>query len=251
MEELTSWAGFVAAVWGTSVISGMVGMIGGMVLLALLGLWIPPAALLPLHGCIQVLSNGTRIGAFWRSVDWPQVAWFGAGAFAGAGLGLLGIPALPAPVLGAGIGLGCLAAVWAPLLLPSAREGTRGAGGRPQTWSILSLGSVTTFLSLGVGTTGPLVDAFLINGKKSKESILGTRAAFQLLTHGFKVLVFVFGGFALTAWGVHLLAALPAAVLGNRMGQALAGRVPLPVFLLILRILVTGLAATMIVRALG
>lgn len=226
------WFGFLTAIFGTSVISGMVGMIGGMVLLAILGLWFPPAVVIPLHGCIQLMSNGVRVALLGRWAAWDQVGWFALGATAGAALGLVWVPTIPSALLSVLMGTGCLLAVWTP------QSQVRGSPG-PRV--LVPLGALATFLSLVMGAVGPLLDAFFARDG-SPQRLLGTKAAFQATNHVLKVLVYGLSGFALGPWAWMLLAALPATLLGNQLGQVLARSIPPKRFLLALRWLVTGLA---------
>ena len=45
----------------TSILSGVIGMGGGITLLAVMELFVPASALVPLHGSVQLMSNGTRV----------------------------------------------------------------------------------------------------------------------------------------------------------------------------------------------
>jgi len=49
-----------AAAFATAVLSAVVGMAGGITLLAAMLLWLPPLVVIPLHGVIQLASNGSR-----------------------------------------------------------------------------------------------------------------------------------------------------------------------------------------------
>ena len=56
---------------GTSALTAVLGFGGGMVLLALLLLWVDPLVAIPLHAAIQVVSNGTRTIIRRHDVEWP------------------------------------------------------------------------------------------------------------------------------------------------------------------------------------
>jgi uncharacterized membrane protein YfcA len=240
--EHFNWIGFLLVVLVSSTLSGMAGMAGGMVLLNALGLWFPPAVVIPLHGCLQSVSNGSRVVLWWRAVNWRLVATFASGAVGAAALGTLWLPALPASVTSWAIGLVCLGAVWLPLL-------KRAPADTKLMSPVLAglLGLSTTFVSLFAGTTGPLVDAFLVRGQ-SKAAVLGTKAAFQFVNHSFKLVVFLVAGFSLVQWGPILLAALPFLIAGTKLGQLLVDRVPQTLFQTGLRWMVTLLALFTIAR---
>ena len=244
METWLDFVGFGALVFGTSIISGIVGMLGGIVLLAAMGAWFPPEVLIPLHGCIQILSNGSRFVLLRRDVKWNQLAWFAPGAVAAAVLAVFWLPSVPGALLSRIVALSCVLLVWVPLLL---------AGGGPRI--VLSksgytgLGAGITFLSFLVGAVGPLLDAFVVNSGLTKNELLGTKAGFQVLSHGLKIIVFGLAGFALAAWLPLLGLVLPLTVLGNRLGQAVLEKIPQKPFMLALRILVSALSVFMFANA--
>src|SRR6478736_1374475 len=110
--DLVAWLplAFVAVL--TSIVSGVMGMAGGMLLLAVMLLRLEPAVAIPLHGIVQMVSNGSRawflrkhvrFGAVWRFA-WPLLP---AGAL---GIWLLG----HVPPAGSRIAIGgfVLASTW-------------------------------------------------------------------------------------------------------------------------------------------
>jgi len=50
-----------ATVFVTAVLSGVLGMAGGIALLGVLLVYLPPLVAIPLHGVIQLVSNGSRV----------------------------------------------------------------------------------------------------------------------------------------------------------------------------------------------
>jgi len=237
---------FSLIVFGSSVVSGIAGMIGGMILLMSMSAWFPPAVLIPLHGMIQSLSNGTRVVLYWRQLDWRQLVWFAPGALIGILAGLIGLPSIPPVVLAVAIGCTALLLTWIPLLIPfntKNRSALPGVG-------LLALGAGSTFLSLLAGAIGPLMDAFLVNNSTSKRSFLGTKAGFQFMNHAGKIVVYGIGGFAVQQYLPWLLIAFPLAIAGNRLGQALMERIPSEPFMMGMRILVSVLAVGLLVGVL-
>ena len=71
----------LAAVFAASAISGLLGMAGGSLLMAVLTLILPVSAALALHGAAQLASNLARAGFNARHVRYRTVGWFGFGAF--------------------------------------------------------------------------------------------------------------------------------------------------------------------------
>ena len=54
----------------TALISGFLGMGGGMVLLGVMATLMPANAVVPIHGVVQLSSNGTRTLLFLKDVRW-------------------------------------------------------------------------------------------------------------------------------------------------------------------------------------
>ncbi|MFC6670358.1 TSUP family transporter [Marinobacterium aestuariivivens] len=68
----------------TSMITAALGIGGGVLLLAVMASMLPVAALIPVHGLVQLGSNFNRALMTRRHVDWPRVAPFALGALFGA-----------------------------------------------------------------------------------------------------------------------------------------------------------------------
>ena len=64
---------------GTSFISGLFGMAGGIVLVGALFLFMPVPAAMVLHASTQMASNGWRAILWWRYVRWSTVFAYIAG----------------------------------------------------------------------------------------------------------------------------------------------------------------------------
>ena len=56
---------------------------GGVLLLAIMAGIVPAAALIPVHGLVQLGSNGNRALMTRRHIDWPLLRRFALGALAG------------------------------------------------------------------------------------------------------------------------------------------------------------------------
>ena len=71
----------------TSFISAAFGIGGGAILLGLLALKLPPIALLPIHGIVQIGSNLGRAVIFFKDIKRGPLILFGIGTILGASLG--------------------------------------------------------------------------------------------------------------------------------------------------------------------
>ncbi len=70
------------SVLATSILSGVVGMAGGMILMGILLMLMPVAAAMVLHAVTQIASNGWR-AFLWRGhIEWRIIGGYALGSFA-------------------------------------------------------------------------------------------------------------------------------------------------------------------------
>lgn len=150
----------------TSMITASLEAGGGLLLLLLMALWLPPAALVPVHGMIQLGSNGGRVLLTWRSIDWRLIAAFAPGVLVGA----------------------------------------------------LLAAALTSFASMFVGATGPLVAAFVKQVHSDRFATVATFATAMTLQHVPKALVFGFAGFVFLDWLAFIAAMVLAGLAGTWIG---------------------------------
>jgi len=78
---------FSLAVLLSSIISGMTGLGGGILLLAFMTPVFPAPVLIPLHGIVQLLSNTSRVILSYKKVNYRIFILFALGAALGSLLG--------------------------------------------------------------------------------------------------------------------------------------------------------------------
>jgi uncharacterized membrane protein YfcA len=74
------------AMVGTSFLSGIFGMAGGMILVGILLAMMPVPEAMMLHGVTQMASNGWRGLLWWRHVRWSAVGSYVFGCFIALGV---------------------------------------------------------------------------------------------------------------------------------------------------------------------
>lgn len=233
-------AGLIVAVsYFTSMITAAFGLGGGLAMLAVLANVLPPTAVIPVHGFVQLGNNIIRGSLNIAHVNWPVFAWFAAGAVAGGAAGITLVVTLSRPVLQLLLGGFVLYSVLGP----------RGLGhtlsGRGQ---ILS-GLVTTFATLFVGATGPLVAALLPRERMTRLEIVGTHGAMLAVQHGLKIVLFGLTSFAFAPWLPLLGVMFAVGILGNLTGRAVLKRVSDTAFKRIFNVLLVLLALRLILEA--
>jgi uncharacterized membrane protein YfcA len=219
--ETSLLAILVAVSFATSVLSGILGMAGGMVLLSVMLLFLDPLEAIPLHGVIQLVSNASR-GAFQREHIDTGIVWRYALPLLPMGFaGLVVAQSLSPAVTKALIGAFVLLATWAPGLLLLGAHPERSDRNR----RFLALGTAVGLLNVTVGATGPLIAPFFLNLGLSRHQIIGTKAACQTLGHLAKLVVFGAAGFAFLAFALPLAMICATGIAGTWLGTRILGRV--------------------------
>lgn len=212
------------AVLVTSVMSGILGMAGGIVLMALLITTMSVASAMILHGAVQATSNGSRAWFLREHIVWTMLPAYIAGSvLAVAVFALLAFVPHPGVVL---IAVGAFA--WL------ARFSKRLAGldiTHQPTAAVC--GTLVTSAQLLAGASGPVLDVFYLRSPLSRQQIVASKALTQTIGHLFKIGYYVFVISALTNMQGQLDAGVPfwlvpvamiTAVIGARIGTALLNR---------------------------
>lgn len=178
----------IVAAFITSIISAILGMGGGILLLAVMFCFLSHGEAIPLHAAVQLVSNSTRVLAFLGNVDWKTVGRFAVGAVPGgvAGgvlLSLLGSPEQSEPYLKITIGVYILAMTLIP-----ARKRKPSERRRASTW--IALGFLVGTLGITVGAVGPLIAPHFARQGFAKERLIATKAVCQIIAHTIKLPVF-------------------------------------------------------------
>lgn len=171
-----------------SVLSGMIGMGGGMLLLAVMFSFMTHAEAIPAHGAVQLISNSTRTIAFLPHVDWRTVGRFLGGAVPGAVLGVgivtwLAQIAQTEPYLKTLVGTYILMS----LALPKPRKQAHAGA----WWDFPLLGFVAGAAAFTVGAVGPLIAPLFAQRAFVKERLVATKAVCQSILHLAKIPVFL------------------------------------------------------------
>ncbi|RLQ20267.1 sulfite exporter TauE/SafE family protein [Seongchinamella sediminis] len=220
----------------TSALAGVMGMGGGVLLIAAMPGLVPVYAIFPLHAATQLASNLSRAGFGWRHIQWDIAPAITLGAVLGAMVGGEIYASLNLHWLPLVIGLLILLLTWVPL--PQAR-------GRGQ-WALLGLGFYQTSLGMLAGATGPLGAAVLLRRNAQRDWLVVNTAVYMSLSHALRLAAFIVLGFSFASWWPLLLAMVLAVTAGSWVGTRLRKRVPQIDFQRWFRWLVTLLALRMI-----
>ena len=216
----------------SSTISGMVGIGGGVLLLAFMSTIFPPAVLIPLHGSIQLLSNTSRSILLFRNIDKKIFLFFTIGAIFGALAGSQIVLDIPKETFKIILAIAILVLTWMPKIkkIPNIKG------------QFTFVGFMAEFLSLLIGATGPFVSPFFLKTNLDQKGVVVTKGACQIPIHLFKIIIFTIGGFALWNWIPTLILVFPITFFGNWLGKQFLNKVSEEKFRLILKITITILA---------
>ena len=228
----------VVASFCTSALTAAFGLGGGLAQLAVMTAFLPVAVLIPLHGIVQLASNGGRVIVQRRNVAWKALPPFLAGGVIGALIGARFVVALPEATLQIAIGLFILIVTFVPI----PRLGVIGVAGFALT------GAVTTFLSMFFGATMPIVAAVVAQTFRERGTVVATLAAMATMQHVLKALAFFAAGVVLWPYAALLAAMIATGFLGTIVGTALLRRLDERVFRLVLRTVLTVLALDLVRR---
>lgn len=205
----------------TSTLSGILGMGGGATLLGVMGLMLPPAAVVPLHAVVQLVSNLTRSLALLTKVQWRFALPFAVGLVPGMWLARTLWMALPSS--GKNIWLRALLGAVLLLFLVLRRVGPKRI--HLPRWGFLPLGVCAGFVALFVGAVGPFIAPFFLRDDLEPEEIVATKAGSVFVAHLTKIPVLWAMAFPFGDYAVPLGVLCTAVVVGTLIGRAVLARV--------------------------
>lgn len=222
-----------AASFACSFITAAFGLGGGVAMLAILASVLPPAALIPVHGLVQLASNAGRTATLARHVQTGPLPPFLAGAALGAALGGAAAVEIPPALVQIAVGF---FVIWSALF-QAPRSLRRGAG---------AAGFVSTLLTMFFGATGPFVAAYVKTLHLGRMEHVGTHAAMMTVQHALKVVAFGMLGFAFGPWLGAVAAMAAAGFAGTLLGKLLLARSTDARFRLILTAILCVLGARLV-----
>jgi len=222
----------------TSVFTGVLGQGGGLILFAVLAVYIELPLLIAFHGIIQIFSNASRAYFALPHIKWPIIQPILIGTIIGAILITPLIKGANWSWLEPVIGLFILQQVWFKLPIPIAFP-------KP----LFSAGILQGTLGMIFGATGPLANTLLFKQGLSKDQIVASNAVIMTTSHVIKVILFLFIGVSIIEqiWMLAILGVL--AIAGSKFGTIIRGKVPEDTFMTIFKWTLTLLALRMLLSS--
>ena len=179
---------------------------GGILMLVSLSFFLPPIALVPVHGAIQLGSNFSRIFVSLKEIDVKLIIPFVFGTLLGSYFGANIVENI-SPSLGqVGVGLFILYSLF---------------GKFPQLGKkFMFIGGVaSSTMSILFGASGPIVATFIKNLNFAPLKHVATHGAMMTFQHGLKCLAFFLIGFAFDQYIFFLTLMILIGFLGTYLGR--------------------------------
>lgn len=221
----------------TSTVAGIVGLGGGMMLIAVLPSFLPLNALIPVHGLTQMSSNFSRAVFAYKDVQYETIPKFLIGSLAGIALFASIISMISLEYVPLFIGLYILLSLWSKKFNNKIKKYE----------NYYLVGFLQSGLSIVVGATGPLTMTLLLKDYEDKDKVVATGAALMSITHILKVFVFMYFGFVFFDYIGIIIAMIIGAVAGSYSGTKLRDKIDGKKFTMILKVLLSALAVKLIV----
>lgn len=232
----------LAASFITSIVSGILGLAGGVALLGVMTVVLPAPAVIPLHGMAQLFSNGSRTALLLKEVVWRYALIY---------LGPLTLGVLLGAWFGRGLEFGWLEpAIAGMLIVVIAFRRLAPRLRHPPLWSYAALGLFVGVLTLFVGATGPFMAPFFQRDDLEPKQIVGTMAIAQSWNHLLKAPAFLLLGFDFAPHLPLLGLLFLSSVAGSWVGRRALERVDKERFGRAVEVVLFGLAVFLLVRGL-
>jgi uncharacterized protein len=230
----------VGLVAGT--ISGIVGTGSSIMLMPVLVYQYGPKQAVPIMAIAAIMSNLSRILAWWRDVDWRACAVYSVTGIPAAALGARTLLTLPSHAVDISIGLFLIAMV-------PARHWLARHEYKLSLWHVALGGAVIGYLTGIVVSTGPLsVPLFLFYGL-SKGAFLATEAASSLGLYVSKSITFQRFGALTPDVAIQGLIAGSSLMAGAFIAKPLLVKLNADVFRLVMDGIMLMAGASMLVNA--
>jgi uncharacterized membrane protein YfcA len=226
----------------TAGVSAVLGMAGGIMLLAVMLLFVEPAIAIPVHAVVQLVSNSSRVVIHAREIRtdllWPYVLLL-------LPAGALTVPLAqhaPADALRLAIGVFVLVATWRKRWLLLGLDPER----IPVQPRFALVGAGAGALGPIIGATGPFIAPFFLGIGLSRFQLIGTKAACQATGHVAKVFLFAIAGFGFLEYGPLMIAMAACVIAGTWLGTRVLHRIDDDRFTQLFKFTLTAVAVRLI-----
>jgi len=192
-------------------------MAGGILLLGAMTFVMPFQTVVPIHGLVQLTSNFSRSWILRKSIHRKIFYHFLLGSPLGGFAGYLLLSRVTKPEWFLSLVILLLVyVVFKPKKLPYLKINLFG---------FTLLGLLAACLGCLIGATGPILAPFFIREDLTKEQIVATKAACQIVVHLIKLPIFFALSFAYDEYVWLILLMVITVIIGTRLGTFLLQRI--------------------------
>ena len=220
----------------TSFISSAFGIGGGAVLIGLLALKLPPFALLPIHGIVQIGSNFGRSLIFLKDIKRDVLIPFSIGTILGSLLGGTFFIQIEPWLLQLIVAIFILWSVFGKIPAIGATHVVFG-------------GIFSGFFTMFFGASGTLVAGMVKTMKLEPVKHTATHSALMTIQHLTKVIIFGFVGFAYAEYFLLIILMIVSGFIGTLIGKKFLIKFGKKYFKLVLNTILTLIAFNLIWNA--
>ena len=220
----------------TSFISSAFGIGGGAVLIGLLALKLPPFALLPIHGIVQIGSNFGRSLIFLKDIKRDVLIPFSIGTILGSLLGGTFFIQIEPWLLQLIVAIFILWSVFGKIPAIGATHVVFG-------------GIFSGFFTMFFGASGTLVAGMVKTMKLEPVKHTATHSALMTIQHLTKVIIFGFVGFAYSEYFLLIILMIVSGFIGTLIGKKFLIKFGKKYFKLVLNTILTLIAFNLIWNA--
>jgi uncharacterized membrane protein YfcA len=226
----------------TAGVSAVLGMAGGIMLLAVMLFFLDPMVAIPIHALVQLASNSSRTLIHARSIRRDLFFPFVLFLLPAGALTLPLVQQAPADPLRLAIGLFVLIATWRKswLLLGIDPEHI------PVRPRFALVGAGAGAIGPLVGATGPFIAPFFLGIGLTRFELIGTKAACQATGHFAKLLLFGIAGFAFLEYANLMLGMVLSVIVGTWLGTRLLERLDEKRFTQLYKLTLTAIALRLV-----
>ncbi|MEM9781040.1 MAG: TSUP family transporter [Pseudomonadota bacterium] len=230
-------SGLLLLSFATSFTAAAFGLGGGAVMLAVLATLLPAAAIIPVHGLVQLGSNAGRAAILLSHTHRAILPAFLLGAAVGVAMGGALLVQLPAALIQTGVGLFVLWSVFGTP--PAFMAGSAGIAG-----------GISSFLTMFFGATGPFVAAYLRTLSLERYAHVATHSVLMTVQHLLKCIAFGVVGFAFGQWLPLVAGLIVAGFIGTLAGRTVLTRLSDDRFRRVLDMVLVVLGLNLVVQGL-
>lgn len=225
------------SVFCCSVITGMMGLAGGVLFLGILASFVETTYVVPIYAAVMIVSTGSRSILFQKHINWKIASRYIAGLLPGAFLGIYVFQLLPKDIIKLSMGIFIMAAIFLPI---TKKEDHLDIG------VFVPVGLVAGFFGIFFGASGPFTSSFYIRQGIIKEALIATKATCALLEHILKIFLFGLIGINVLSYGGTVLVLGLAVIPGIYIGKRLLNKFSDRAFLIVFKVLLFFLALRII-----